>query len=486
MTEPSELNPLYRPAWDSDKRYRQIYGGSGSGKSVYTAQEEVLRASESGEHNILLVRKFKTDIRDSCFALVRKVIDAMGLRSRAKIRRNEMRVTFKNGSQILAVGLDDHQRLKSIVDPTRVWVEEANQISEADFNELNRRLRGETPVNYQITLTYNPEMGRDHWIRRRWFEEGEPVGEEKTYEYEVPDSLPIDREAVEIPYWEGERTFWLRTTQAHNPWVDEEYQETLSEGGKEAEAVYLKGEFYDSDDPKGLIKATWVDEAIERDLDPQIPALGVDVARFGDDNTALVVVEVPVVTYVEIRSGRRTTETAERSVVLADRFDVIEENVVVDTGGLGAGTADDLHERGFDFTPVKYGSSPIEDEIYAGSFFTFEDLRSQMWWHARRLFMNGEVSIDLTESAARRLRSDLTALRYDIKAGRKIVVEPKAGSGDSWGVKSRLGRSPDAGDAFVQAAFAPRLESNKEGGGGMVGRRGEDEENDMPSLVGRR
>lgn len=485
MPQPKRLNPYYRPAWEASQRYRKIFGGAGSGKSVYTAQEEVRRAGSNGEHNILLVRKMKTDLRDSCYALVKKVLGTWGWLSTVKIRRNEFRFTFQNGAQILGVGLDDRQRLKSIVDPTRVWVEEANQITEEDFNELNRRLRGETDLNYQITLTFNPEMGRDHWIRRRWFEDGKPAGEKKTYRKEI--ETEEGEGVIEMPYWEEGRSFWMRTTHEHNPWSDEEYGEILREGGKKAAEVYARGKFHDSDEPDQLIQSEWVERAFKKGLDNGEPALGVDVARFGDDDTALLVYEDPVVTYAETHSDRRTTDTAGRVKTLAERFEISEERVVVDTGGLGAGTADSLHEDGFNFTPVKYGSNPIEDGTYRDSFFEFQDLRSQMWWHLRKLFMRREIAIDLDPDSkkALRLRKDLTAPRYDIKQGKTIKVEPKEGRGDSWGVKSRLGRSPDEGDALIQAAFASRLNESKSGGGAVIGKRGETSDRSL-SLAGKR
>lgn len=481
MPQPKKRNPAYRPAWETEKRYRIIYGGSGSGKSVYAAQEETERARKDGDHFILLVRKNKNDVRTSCFEQVKKVISANGWRGRVKIRRQEMRISFPNGAEMLGVGLDDPGKLKSIVDPTRVWIEEANQINQGDFEELNRRLRGKTHLNYQLTLTFNPAMSRTHWIRKRWFEDGQPIGEKHTYE--------TGRLSVE--YKTTKRAFIMRTTHEHNPWVDDEYGETLDEAGEKARAVYKRGTFYDSDDPEQLIKTDWVEAAFGRDLEPETPTLGVDVARFGDDDTVILAMDHPIVREISAYEGNRTTETASKTVEKAEEHGVPEENVVVDTGGLGAGTGDTLYEMDFDFQPVKYGESPIEDSEYKSSFFTFENLRSQMWWHLRRLFLHEEIAIDLPpdSSMAMRLQSDVTAPRYDIRAGRKIIVEPKEGRSDTWGVKARLGRSPDTGDALIQAAFAPRLTRSKNVGGSLIGKRGSQDQEAQTggaSLVGKR
>lgn len=87
--------------------------------------------------------------------------------------RSEFLITCKiNGNQIICTGLDDVEKLKSIHGITDIWVEEASEISESDFNQLDLRLRGETLHKKTITLTLNP-ISIKHWIKKRFFDRKE-------------------------------------------------------------------------------------------------------------------------------------------------------------------------------------------------------------------------------------------------------------------------------------------------------------------------
>jgi len=86
------------------------------------------------------------------------------------INKSEMRFTHRpTGNEILMLGLDDVEKLKSIEGITGLWVEEATELLESDFDQLDLRLRGET-INYkQIILSFNP-IDESHWLKKRFFD----------------------------------------------------------------------------------------------------------------------------------------------------------------------------------------------------------------------------------------------------------------------------------------------------------------------------
>jgi phage terminase large subunit len=83
-------------------------------------------------------------------------------------------------SEILFAGLDDPEKLKSIVGITSGWIEEASEAEGADYKELNRRLRGETPNYKQIILTANPVAGA-LWMKRDLIDTGKAKFLKSTY-----------------------------------------------------------------------------------------------------------------------------------------------------------------------------------------------------------------------------------------------------------------------------------------------------------------
>jgi len=140
------------------------------------------------------------------------------------------------------------------------------------------------------------------------------------------------------------------------------------------------------------------------------------------------------------------------------------KNIAIDTVGLGGGVADELHDDDVIIREFKAGAGPVEDKISSSTFFNFSNIRSQAWWWLRTLLKDGWVAFDIDEDSeeSHRLRQDLTSPRYRVKGDRELQVEPKQGSKNrggvkSWGLRERLGRSTDEGDAVVQAAFVRRL-----------------------------
>ena len=157
-------------------------GSAGSGKSVDTAQNYILRLMQEKGRNLVAMRKSDISNRDSTFAELTGALYRMfGDKYEAywKINKSPMSMTFKhNGNQIIFRGMnDDRQRekLKSITFPkgklTDVWLEEATEFTQADLEIIDDRLRGELPEGqfYQIRMTFNP-VNKNHWIKKVFFD----------------------------------------------------------------------------------------------------------------------------------------------------------------------------------------------------------------------------------------------------------------------------------------------------------------------------
>ena len=56
-----------------------------------------------------------------------------------------------------------------------MWIEEATEITQADFEIIDDRLRGELPPGqfYQIRMTFNP-VSKSHWIKKVFFDIPDP------------------------------------------------------------------------------------------------------------------------------------------------------------------------------------------------------------------------------------------------------------------------------------------------------------------------
>lgn len=165
------FNEVYRPYVQCRSRYLVCYGGAGSGKSYFLAQRYVLKLLHPARCNLLVVRRVQRSNRDSTFALLRQVLRTWGVERCFRVTESEMRIECQNGNAVRFAGLDDVEKLKSITfasgELTDIWIEEASEIGESDFNQLDIRLRGGSS-HKQICLSFNP-IAANHWLRKRFF-----------------------------------------------------------------------------------------------------------------------------------------------------------------------------------------------------------------------------------------------------------------------------------------------------------------------------
>ena len=166
-------NGAFMPLYEDEHRYLVLKGGGGSGKSIFAGRKILERCVSEPKHRFLVCRKVAKTLRQSCFAqLVEQAREHYG-QIVAQINKTDMSIRFRNGSEILFAGLDDVEKLKSIYDITGIWIEEASEISEADFNQLDIRLRTESPYYLQMILSFNP-ISITHWLKRRFFDKKDP------------------------------------------------------------------------------------------------------------------------------------------------------------------------------------------------------------------------------------------------------------------------------------------------------------------------
>jgi len=166
----NKTSPAFIPYFKDKSRYQVIWGGAGSGKSHKVARVVLQRVLKE-KHNYLIIRKVDRTIKRSVFALMKSLISSWGLMKEFDINLTDKTMVYRaTGSQIMFSGLDDVEKLKSIEGVTSIWVEEATELLQDDFEQLDLRLRGEHKCLKQITLTLNP-ISEQHWIKKIFFDD---------------------------------------------------------------------------------------------------------------------------------------------------------------------------------------------------------------------------------------------------------------------------------------------------------------------------
>lgn len=311
-------------------------------------------------------------------------------------------------------------------------LEEASELSEKSANKAIERagswiIQGaEVQPPPLVLFTFNPCA---NWPRK-WFYEPWRAG------------------TLRAPY------YFLPATIADNPFVTEEYKASLKHLPPEEYKRFVEGEWNFVDDPNQLIKMEWIWDARNVEFVDGLARMGADVARYGDDWSTIYKIKGNQIRK-RLQFHRFDTMTV-ATAILNEANDPVSpvkgQHVAIDVVGLGAGVVDYCRKRGLPVVEYTAGAKPI---ARPGSFFKFDNLRSQVWWEAREKLRLGQFSLFMTDRKGAeiqldpRLIQDLTTIRYEITGDKVIEVESK----DDLKKPDRLGRSPDDGDGFVTALF---------------------------------
>ena len=215
-----KLNPAIFNEWvykfiaDYSKRIEAYYGGAGSGKS-YGATQKVLLKALKYKRKVLVIRKIQRTIKDSIWALIIAHLHASGFYDACRVNRSDFEIELPNGSIFIFKGLDDPEKIKSIDGITDIVIEEATELTEDDFTQLNLRLRALVD-HLQIYLMFNP-ISKKNWV----------------YDYFFVRELPSNVRVI-------------KTTYQDNKFLSDEYRaelERLKDRNPAYYRIYCLGEF---------------------------------------------------------------------------------------------------------------------------------------------------------------------------------------------------------------------------------------------------
>lgn len=239
--------------------------------------------------------------------------------------------------------------------------------------------------------------------------------------------------------------FILRTVDSRNVQITnkEQIQEWEKIHGENSDffKVRVRGEFPDASSEQ-FIPTGDVERAMAR---PQpaydsrsdtIAFVGVDVARFGDDDS---VIYVRINRSTPIKEKYHGLDGWELGAKVVDVIERLREHygvtvyVNIDAAGVGASPVDYLNRNGYGqmVAAINFGAKADDSDRYFNK-------RAEMWGRMRDWIKDGGV---LDENAV--LKEDLTAPEYTYSPLNQIKLEPKDD------IKDRIGRSPDEADALA-------------------------------------
>lgn len=198
-----------------------------------------------------------------------------------------------------------------------------------------------------------------------------------------------------------------------------------------------------------VIPEAWVRLAFQRWRERQPPegppeALGVDVARGGDDTTARAPRWGTYFGRLKETPGSLTPDgPSVRDLILPDIGPRTRVNI--DVVGVGTSPYDFTRQAHRNTFPVNFGAGS-EASDRTGNY-EFYNLRAEAYWRFREA-LDPDTGQGLALPPDEDLLQDLTSVGWEPRGG-KILIEKKEE------IKKRIGRSTNKGDAVVNAFYTP-------------------------------
>ena len=263
---------------------------------------------------------------------------------------------------------------------------------------------------------------------------------------------------------------FVQALPADNPHLPSTYVRMLQESFKHRPHLlqaYLYGNWDLLEGVEQVIKESWIVQAMSRTPDywPYLKRyIAVDTARFGDDETVILVMLNSDIIEKIVMPYCKTTQI---SALVSGKSEFYSNcPIVVESTGadIGAGVIDELSDMGRDVTTFNPAGASSDPKKYYSA-------RCEAWHRVGQMFASGLLDpasnmamclTDHKEDSVRYgmdqlMRSQLCAPLYKWRSG-KLVIEPKDET------KKRLGRSPDHADAYIIGLRAwsqmPRIEDS--------------------------
>ena len=203
--------------------------------------------------------------------------------------------------------------------------------------------------------------------------------------------------------------------------------------------IRVLGQFPELNDDS-IVSRKDVEDAIGRAVEyPRSEKIaGLDVARFGDDSTAIVIRQGGKIIHIEQWKKYDLAETKGR--VFRMYKDGMFDKLFVDEIGVGGGLFDELNHLNVPVIAVYVAEKALESDRY-------NKLRDELWFNAREFFRDKSSTIDIKlretdEELLEQFIDQLCSTTYKFTPTAKYKAESKDD------MKARGLPSPDLADAF--------------------------------------
>lgn len=390
-----------------DVRIKGVRGGRAAGAKSWSLTSLIVqRAQYEKGLRIACLREIQHSLEESVYALVKKTVDRLNYSGWEFTKEY---IKSPRGGYFIFRGLKDLRaasQIKGLEGFDIFFIEEAAPVSKESWDIIMPTLMRKEGA--ELWFTYNPE------------EDIDPVTE-KIWNRNRKDALCIEvlPGAEDNPWWndglqhEMEQDFFYDPDEAEHIWNGQPRKQGI----------------------KAIIPRSSIRAAMDRVRAPTNErAIGIDVARFGNDNTVFTDKWGPKIYPQKVVSGWDTQQIAEyawNDIAKCNNGIIIR----VDDGAMGGGVTDRLRQLGAKVVPINFGATALRKDKYP-------NIVSEMWFNLR------EVIDQLDLPADAELIRELSGRQFEYDHSERRRVEKK----DAF--KKRIGRSCDRADSLILACYS--------------------------------
>jgi hypothetical protein len=370
----------------------------------------MLLSEKVPDNNGVIVRKNFTDLRDSTVSDFERYTGLKLNTDKDVILPNKSKIMFRHGTEL--------DLLKNV---NLGWfmLEQAEEFeSEEQFEFLRGRLR-RSNIPFHTGFIIANTLGHN-WIWKMW--KNNPASED----YELVEATSFDNKDILPPA-------------TIKDW------ERMKEESPHHYARYVMNSWEDLEEEDNLIPYEFINNSKNLGFMPMSDGgivVGVDIARFGDDETVFTAIQKCSPThwkqiFQEHYNHRDLMQTAGRAKDLKEQYNA--EYLVIDDDGLGGGVADRLTEQDIPVVRFKASEKAVRDGFW--------NKRIEQFWKVRELLRQGYLELYNDDE----LHQQLSSLKYKFKSNGLKILESKDEA------KKRGIKSPDRADALMMACSVVSL-----------------------------
>ena len=394
-------------------------GGAGGGKTYLGVSWLIIICVKYSGIRCLMGRSKLDNLKKTTLYSFYEVCQKWGLiaNKHYKFNGSSNIITFFNGSEIILKDLfhypsDPNYDSLGSLEISAAFLDEASEIQEKAKQIVSSRIRyrlDEYDMIPKILMTCNPAK---NWVYTEF------------YRRHRDNTLPDYRK-------------FIQSLVQDNEYISKHYKGQLERLDEVSKARLLFGDWEYDTTSDSLIEYDNIIDVFDNLGKRGDKYITCDVARFGEDKSVIMLWDGLQVERIITYNKNTITELADRIKEVQMDNEVLLNNIIVDSDGVGGGVADILRCKNF-----VNNSTPINKENY-------RNLKTQCYYILSEKINKKEIGISISDiTIKKRIIQELEQVRRkDIDKDQKLSIIGKDV------VKSILGRSPDYSDALMMRMY---------------------------------